>query len=131
RGVPVYGHSVAVVQDDRGNALRVRGQVLEDVQVDLPSVTPKLSPQRAQAILARNTTQPLARGAEVSVEKAKLFVYAEQGPARLVYLSSFFADDGVAPTRPTAIIDANTGEVLDQWEGLTYADGFGPGGNEK
>lgn len=130
RGVPVYGHSVAVVQDDRGNALRVRGQVLEDVQVDLPSVTPKLSPQRAQAILARNT-QALARGADISVEKTRLFVYAEQGPARLVYVTSFFADDGVAPTRPTAIIDANTGEVLDQWEGLTYADGFGPGGNEK
>jgi Zn-dependent metalloprotease len=29
------------------------------------------------------------------------------------------------------VIDANTGVVLDQWEGLTHADAQGPGGNQK
>src|SRR5690606_36523342 len=129
RGVPVYGHSVAVVQDARGNALRMNGQVLQGVQVDLPSVTPKLSQARAQAVLARSS-QSLRTGGEVSNQKAELFVYAPQGQARLVYLTSYFVN-GDAPARPTAIIDANTGEVISQWDGLTTADGLGPGGNQK
>jgi vibriolysin len=130
RGVPVWGHSVAVVQDSRGNALRMQGQVLRDVQVELPSVSPRLSAQRAQALLAERTRATLARGGNVKNRKADLFVYAEQGPARLVYLTSYFVD-GNQPSRPTAIIDANTGEVVRQWEGLAYADGYGPGGNQK
>ncbi|WP_460970842.1 M4 family metallopeptidase [Novilysobacter erysipheiresistens] len=130
RGVPVYGHSVAVVQDARGNALRTSGQLLQGVQADLPSVTPRLSKARAQAALARHSQSVLARGGEVSNQKTQLFVYAPQGQARLVYLTSYFVN-GDAPARPTAIIDANTGEIIRQWEGLTFADGFGPGGNEK
>ena len=130
RGVPVWGHSVAVVQDSMGNALRMQGQVLQDVQVELPSVTPRLSAQRAQAVLASRAGAALAAGGNVSNRKTELFVYAEQGPARLVYLTSFFVD-GDSPSRPTAIIDANSGEVIRQWEGLTFADGYGPGGNQK
>ena len=129
RGVPVYGHSVAVVQDARGNALRTHGQVLQGVQVELPSVTPRLSKSRAQAVLAQHS-QSVRAGGKVRNEKAELFVYAPQGQARLVYLTSYVVD-GAAPARPTAIIDANTGEILDQWEGLTTADGYGPGGNQK
>jgi len=130
RGVPVWGHSVAVVQDSRGNALRMQGQVLRDVQVELPSVSPRLSAQRAQAVLAERTRATLARGGNIRNRKADLFVYAEQGPARLVYLASYFVD-GDEPARPTAIIDANTGAVIRQWDGLAFADGYGPGGNEK
>ena len=130
RGVPVWGHSVAVVQDSMGNALRMQGQVLQDVQVELPSVTPRLSAQRAQAVLAARAGAALAAGGNVGNRKTELFVYAEQGPARLVYLTSFFVD-GDSPSRPTAIIDANTGEVISQWDGLTTADGLGPGGNQK
>ena len=62
RGVPVYGHSVAVVQDARGNALRTHGQVLQGVQVELPSVTPRLSKSRAQAVLARHSQSVRAGG---------------------------------------------------------------------
>ena len=134
RGVPVYGHSVAVVQDARGNALRMNGQVLQGVQVDLPSVTPRLSQARAQSVLARHSQSLRAGGGDISNQKAELFVYAPesatQGQARLVYLTSYFVN-GDAPARPTAIIDANTGEVIRQWDGLTFADGYGPGGNQK
>lgn len=130
RGVPVYGHSLAVVQDARGNALRMHGQVLQGVQVELPSVTPKLSKSRAQAVLARHSRALHASGGQVRNPQSQLFVYAPQGQARLVYLASYFVD-GASPARPTAIIDANTGEVLRQWDGLTTADGFGPGGNQK
>ena len=50
------------------------------------------------------------------------------------YAVSFFADsaEGGYPTRPTFLVDANSGEVLFQYEGLTHATvGTGPGGNTK
>lgn len=38
---------------------------------------------------------------------------------------------GDHPSRPTAFVDANTGEIISQWDGLTYANATGPGGNQK
>lgn len=130
-GVPVYGHGVAVEQDARGNALRANGLVAQGVQLDLASVTPKLSDQQAIAALASHHGQSVAAGGKVRNAHAQLFVYPQaQGKARLVYLTSYFNDD-VHPTRPTAIVDAETGAVIKQWDGLTTADANGPGGNQK
>jgi len=53
---------------------------------------------------------------------------------KLAYAVSFFAtiDNGKDDvTRPTFIIDAMTGATLYHFEGLTYVDATGPGGNEK
>ncbi|MET0255282.1 MAG: M4 family metallopeptidase [Luteibacter sp.] len=134
KGVPVYGRSIAVEQDGQGNALVANGSVTSDLQVDIASVTPKLDGTRAVALLSKQAPS-LAGTATVKPEnvKADLYVYPVDGaPARLVYLTSFFSG-GDHPTRPTAIIDANTGEIIDQWEGLTNAevDATGPGGNQK
>lgn len=134
KGVPVYGRSIAVEQDGQGNALVANGSVTSDLQVDIASVTPKLDGTRVVALLSKQAPS-LAGTATVKPEnvKADLYVYPVDGaPARLVYLTSFFSG-GDHPTRPTAIIDANTGEIIDQWEGLTNAevDATGPGGNQK
>ena len=43
RGVPVYGRSIAVVQDAQGNALRASGELMQDAQLNLSSVAPKLN----------------------------------------------------------------------------------------
>ncbi|MDW2105411.1 hypothetical protein R7093_26905, partial [Vibrio sp. 1580] len=45
----------------------------------------------------------------------------------------FFADSEqvVNPTRPTYLVDAKSGEVLLQYEGLAHAEADGPGGNQK
>lgn len=134
KGVPVYGRSIAVEQDGQGNALVANGSVTSDLQVDIASVTPKLDGTRAVALLSKQAPS-LAGAATVKPEnvKADLYVYPVDGaPARLVYLTSFFSG-GDHPTRPTAIIDANTGQIIDQWEGLTNAevDATGPGGNQK
>lgn len=132
RGVPVFGHSVTVEQGASGQTLQANGAVLQGVQFDLQSVTPKLRGAQAIARLMRDQRINPGLMANVSNREAELFVYAgDQGNARLIYLTSYFSDNGGNPTRPTAIIDANTGQILRQWEGLTHAEAYGPGGNQK
>ncbi|TPG07433.1 peptidase [Rhodanobacter glycinis] len=131
RGVPVYGRSIAVVQDAQGNALRATGELLQNVQLDLASVTPKLTPTAAIAALKGHAHTLLVAGATMNNQQADLFVYPQDnGPARLVYRTSYFVNSA-NPTRPTAIIDANTGAVIKSWDGLTDASATGPGGNTK
>jgi len=132
RGVPVYGRSIAVVEDANGNALRATGELLHDVQTDLTSVTPRLNSNAVLARLKTHVHTVLIGGTTISNPQADLFVYPQDnGPARLVYRVSYFVDDPSHPTRPTAIIDANTGEVINSWNGLTDASANGPGGNLK
>ncbi len=131
RGVPVYGRSIAVVQDANGNALRASGELMQDAQLGLASVAPKLNAARAIAALQSHAHTTLIGGATVSNQMTDLFVYPqENGPARLVYRVSYFVG-GANPSRPTAIVDANTGEVIQSWNGLTDASATGPGGNTK
>jgi pseudolysin/vibriolysin len=133
RGVPVYGRSVAVVQDAHGNVLRATGDVMKlPANLAAPlSVTPRLSGAQAIARLQSHAHTLLQAGVSISNKKADLFVYPqENGSPRLVYRTSYFVD-GAHPSRPTAIVDAQTGEVIKSWEGLTDATANGPGGNQK
>ncbi len=133
RGVPVYGRSLAVVQDAQGNALRATGDLLQlDGNQAAPlSVTPKLTPGQAVAALKSHAHTLLLAKARISGETAELFVYPQEGSSpRLVYRTSYFVD-GDQPSRPVAIVDANTGEVVKSWNGLTNATATGPGGNQK
>ena len=132
RGVPVYGRSIAVVQDAQGNALRATGELLQNAQFDLTSVTPKLTAAAALSALKGHAHTMLAGGATIENEQADLFVYPQDnGATRLVYRVSYFVNDPQHPSRPTAIIDANTGLVIGSWNGLTDASADGPGGNLK
>ncbi|MEX1828608.1 M4 family metallopeptidase [Luteibacter sp. CQ10] len=131
KGVPVFGHTVAVEQDAQGNALVANGVVSADLQVDIASVTPRFGQDQALALLTKQSSSFVKGLVKPENAKAELYVYPQDGaPARLVYLTSFFSG-GDHPTRPTAIIDANTGEIVDQWDGLAYASATGPGGNQK
>lgn len=132
KGVPVYGRSIAVEQDAQGNSLVASGIVTSDLQVDIASVTPRLDQAAAVAALSKQS-RTLGITAKPENVKADLYVYPVDGaPARLVYLTSYFVG-GDQPSRPTAIVDANTGQIIEKWEGLTNAevDATGPGGNQK
>ncbi|MEO5831126.1 MAG: pre-peptidase C-terminal domain-containing protein [Rhodanobacter sp.] len=131
RGVPVYGRSIAVVQDAQGNALRASGELMQDAQLGLSSVAPKLNAAGVLSALRAHAHTTLVGGTTISNQKTDLFVYPQDnGTARLVYRVSYFVN-GANPSRPTAIIDANSGEVIQSWEGLTDASATGPGGNTK
>ncbi|WP_229792458.1 M4 family metallopeptidase [Cognatilysobacter bugurensis] len=131
RGVPVYGHVVTVEQDASGNALSAHGEIARDLAFDLPSVTPKLRGAQAVGRLMQVHGVPPRQVQAAINQRAELFVLPRGNGARLAYLTSYFLDNDGHPTRPHALIDANTGEVIERWEGLTHASAGGPGGNQK
>ncbi len=132
RGIPVYGRSVVVERNNRGDVLRVSGEVSRGVGVDIASIAPAISGARAVALLRGHAgLLPLGNGVQgndIQNAKSDLYVYAEDPRARLAYVTSFFTDRNGAPTRPTAIIDANSGEVIQSWEGLTTGKPGSDGG---
>jgi len=140
KGVPVYGRSLVVERNAGGAVLSAEGAAERDIGMQLMSVLPRLSAAQAPTTLQ---TRMGHAGLAVTNATSKLFVYPQsQGAApKLVYQTSYVVTVHGHPSRPTAIIDANTGALIKQWEGLT--DGrrppapaptsvlaTGPGGNE-
>jgi Zn-dependent metalloprotease len=129
QGLPIWGQSAV---EERQPSLiasppRLFGKWVTQIQQDLPSVTPVLS---ASQVLEQAKGLK-AGGFDTQNEKVALVVRLNRSnTAQLVYLVSFLVD-GPTPSRPFFIIDANSGEVLKQWEGLTSLNATGPGGNKK
>ena len=135
RGIPVYGRRVVVERDGSGNVLGVSGEISRGIGHDIASVAPAINGNRAIGLLrAHAGLLPLGigvngiRDSDIQDAKIDLYVYAEGNRARLAYLTSFFVDRSGQPTRPMAIIDANTGEVIESWDGLTTKGKPGGGG---
>ena len=132
RGLPVWGEHVIVSEDAKGNVTQLFGRMTTDLAADIQAgVRPRLD---AGAALSIGKAAALgARIAEGERSSAVVFV-DDGGHARLAYEVTFFADrvGGGAPTRPFLIVDADSGTILAQWEGLAHAlVGTGPGGNAK
>jgi vibriolysin len=129
-GVPVYGRGATVERDADGRVVTLSGLIEKQFAPDMPSALPRLSATQAQAAWRGQSGTNLAAGM-VEDRDAELFVYPHDGgKARLVYLVSHYVS-GEKPSRPTAILDADTGQIIDQWEGLANAEATGPGGNAK
>lgn len=128
-GVPVYGASLSVTKSPAGAYHALSGSYLTQIEKDVTVTEPKLSVTEVIAIAKKAAAMPV--NASMRNENATLYLYQGKDQiARLVYLVSFMID-AANPSRPHYIIDANTGNILVKWEGLTTRDGFGPGGNLK
>jgi Zn-dependent metalloprotease len=126
KGIPVFGEAIIEHRDLNAKIPRMVGKKLRNIGNDLPSVTPIYS--ASDAILQAKTQ---SRVFDTFNEKAKLFIKQDdKGIAKLIYLVSFNANTD-EPSRPHYILDANTGAVLQKWEGINHAAGTGPGGNAK
>ena len=124
-GIPVFGADVTVEASERNSVIAKRGDVFVGLAADIPTVQPHLS-ETAVRNLWRKETAATSDNSED--RDSTLYVYIEDdGKARLVYLVSHV----MGGSRPTAIIDANTGEILKRWEGMATAEATGPGGNQK
>lgn len=136
QGVPVFGQTIAAKRSEMGVFSNFTGTAAQNMN-ELTSVKPSISSTDALAI-AQKSNEVLSiqaeKGAKISAienEQSKLWIVLENNTPRLVYMTSYFVA-GANPTRPFSIIDANTGEILEQWEGLNHAlVGTGPGGNSK
>ncbi len=136
-GVPVWGESVAITRDGNGTIRSIQGRVITGLARDLGSTVPTVDPSIALASVhayLQNRRGPVAE-LEFRNESVDLVILAkDRVEPRLSYAVSLFADtsDGGHPSRPTIFIDAHTGVVLMEYEGLTHVEaGTGPGGNDK
>ncbi len=131
QGVPVWGHGIvehrAAAKGLAAQSSHFTGVLVNKIEQDLASARPTLS---ESAVLAQ--ARGLARAADTRNEQAQLFVRLnEQNKAQLVYQVSMLSGQEKTLSRPFFLIDANTGAVLERWEGLNHANGTGPGGNQK
>ncbi|UHQ21287.1 M4 family metallopeptidase [Lysobacter sp. 5GHs7-4] len=134
QGVPVFGEQLVVSEDANGNVRTLFGQMINGLDADLPSVTPKLAKAQALSVGKRAGLGNRQGLLGTRDEKTEQVIYVDDaGRAHLAYVVSYFADaaKGGSPTRPFVIVDANSGRVLKQWDALAHANGTGPGGNQK
>ena len=153
-GIPVYGHTVVVEQDGMQKTLNVSGNVAFDIDKSLASVKPVVRPSEALFLLRdafnhRNEKVLREYVNDINFSNVKndlMILVDDNGQANLVYKVSYFIDNNGNPSRPTAFIDANTGDILQSWDNLqtkgkpgsgggstnrTPALATGPGGNQR
>ena len=143
QGVPVWGSLVTRRQSAGLTASgSVTGDVIEGIENDLTSIAPRFD-SKAMLELAMSQQLMQTMGAQASRKDIQnYFARAENkqsqlwvrlnsnNQAQLVYLISW-VEYGDEPKRPFMFIDAQTGVLLEQWDGLAHRDATGPGGNEK
>ncbi|HBC3368735.1 TPA: M4 family metallopeptidase [Vibrio vulnificus] len=133
-GLPVFDTAV-VATEGRSGLSNVHGTMAQGLAADLPSVSVNLDQQQAIALgkLRHQAKHANAKELNTENETAQLMVRLDaNNKAQLVYLVSFFVAEE-EPSRPFMFIDANSGEILQVWDGLNHAQagGTGPGGNSK
>ncbi len=143
QGIPVYGQSLAV-REEHGVLRHISGSLVRGLASEMPTVNikhPKLDRSAALEIAVADALNssasvraPVVKNKIATLEniQTRLIIMLDgQNQSRLVYETSWVDYSGDEPSRPFRMVDANSGEILQQWEGLTYADATGPGGNEK
>lgn len=144
RGVPVWGEHIVASDDKNGNLRSLFGRSVGGIAGDMADMTALLSANSAFSLAKRASLGVRATSIQTRNESSEKMIYVDDNDiAHLVYVVSFFADRGIGllaadrnassdPVRPFFIIDARSGAVLKQWDGLaTSLIGTGPGGNSK
>jgi vibriolysin len=132
-GTPIWGQQIVAHYGSTGNVRKLRGNYASGLDAELPTnFTSAIIALDALAIVKRSQK---IDGVDVSVsnESVANYIYINNvGNSRYVFYVKYFAQDsdGV-PSKPNALVDANTGEIIESWNGLPHFDGTGPGGNEK
>lgn len=129
-GVPIWGVSLSATQEGSGYS-QMFGNAVSQLENDLTSVKPSISVTEAMTIAKKEAKISSQEKSVITNEENQLYIFLDQDKkAHLAYFISFM-QDGENPTRPHFLIDAHSGKVLEQWEGLTTKDAIGPGGNQK
>jgi Zn-dependent metalloprotease len=136
RGIPVFGEHVVVSEGKNGQVKNLFGRMVQGLERELPFVAKsRLDGRTALELGKRAALGKRLAGAVIGREKADAVIFVDDdnqpNHAFLVEVLSDKAGGG-APSRMFTILDANTGKVLKQWDGLAHAlVGTGPGGNQK
>jgi Zn-dependent metalloprotease len=148
-GIPIWNQLVIVEQDETGRSIGLEGTAVFDIgpeESGAPTATLSADQalERAKEALTRLTPRAALSNEESSElapfeneESSLVYFVTSDQQLRLSYVTSFFTtviDDGggLKPARPVTIIDAETGETLDSFDNIQFAElGTGPAGNSK
>ena len=134
RGIPVWGEHVVVSENSDGSVRSLFGRSVGGLAADIASTRARVTDASALGIAKTASIGSSDATLITQREESRLMIYVDDADsAHLSYVVSFFADSakGGSPTRPFVIVDAQSGAILKRWEGLTTANGTGPGGNSK
>ena len=124
-GLPVMGASVVLEKDKSGRfSDRAIGHVVEGLDNDISSTLPQLSKDEILHLVARKNMDNPSEVSFDPEQDAKLEVMLEdsltdQVSARLVYKMNYRIETAKKVSRPYAIVDANSGDIIKSWEGLS------------
>ncbi|WP_444957910.1 M4 family metallopeptidase [Microbulbifer sp. ANSA003] len=142
KGIPVWGRTIT--SSRQGLTEKVRGHVLSGLELEVPTARATIDADNAidramnHQLNLRTQDGDSKKALSMSSmrfnaqnQKKELYVYVDENDqARLAYLVNW-VEYGDEPSRPFYFVDALTGEVIKQWDGLAFQDATGPGGNEK
>ncbi|MCJ8271231.1 MAG: M4 family metallopeptidase, partial [Psychrosphaera sp.] len=130
QGVKVFGHSVAATQSDMGFFTNVSGNFL-NIEGPL-MVRGRIAAEDALNNFIGEAASVKASG--IYNKQSERVIYMVDNKPRLINLVSYVrpGNGEQDTTRPTAFIDANSGEMLFTYDNLQHVEiGTGPGGNTK
>lgn len=130
QGVPVWGSVITATKVKKNQLLPSSGNFLSAIDQDIPSVSAKISADKA---IEAVKNQMGIKNTDFKQQTVRLFIKANRlMKASLVYHLSLYTHIGNKPTQIEAFVDAKNGRVIKIWEGLANAlVGTGQGGNEK
>ena len=124
-GLAVFGQSVVIEERDGDLTGQISGHLVEGIDEDVADITPSLSEDNALAVAADHWGDTLIQVIEGSVD-TELKIYVDDqdnSPDTLAVLAYFLSymkrDVGGELSQPTFIIDANNGDVILAYNGLT------------
>jgi Zn-dependent metalloprotease len=125
QGIPVWGEAIVISRSRAGGIVGLRGALVRNLANDLPQTRVSLTAASALGAMKNRVRNgyPQTNDLFFKNETSELVVYLDGTTPKLGYSVSFFADTetGGDPTRPYFIVDAVSGAVLFEYEGLTHA----------
>lgn len=149
KGVPIWGEQLIAHEDDNGS-IRASGFIIKGLDQSTIANTAGLKTTLSAndaILIAQRSKEHQTTNWHISDIRSELVIVIQADQIALqVYAISYFAEPLITsqnqsplkkpiklePTRPSFLVDADTGRIVDEWEGLTHAAiGTGPGGNQK
>lgn len=135
QGVQIWPQQIAV-SVKAGRLHRLHGILVKNLEQDIKSVQPQFKPKDALERGLSSFMKSKDKAWKFTDHESNLRIYVDPktSKAKLVYIVSFFADSMRGETeahRPLMVMDAKTGQLLEQIENLQHAKATGPGGNTK
>lgn len=119
-GIPVFDSGIVTSKENAkhiGSDDYITGRYVANIEEDLQSIRPGIT--KIQAVNYAKLSEGVTNIKQIENTNVELLIKVfNNSVAKLVYKVDFFINKN-EPSRPFLLVDANTGEILEKWEGLT------------